>query len=151
MKLQHIISIVLFCLSIVTLTLISGCGDGGSDPAPTPSKQDEVKTILTSGTWKVQSVTVDGTDQTAVYKNLTLNFSSTGYTSANGLPVWPANDTWTFGNEEATLLKRNDGVDVTINEATATSLKLGLAWNKTTLGTGRVSSVSGKHVFSFGK
>ncbi len=143
---------LLLIATLATLIHLSGCGGGASDPTPTPvSKQDEVKAKLTSPTWKLQSVTVDGTDKTSIYKDLSLKFSATGFTSSNGGVVWPATGTWTFTSAEATAIKRDDGLEVTLQEVTDTSLKLGLAWSKTTLGPGRIESVSGQHVFNFGK
>jgi len=147
MKAKTTYCILLTIMINCSLTLISSCG-GDSD---SPSKSAEVTAILTSATWKIHSVTVDGTDQTDLYENLTLNFSSKRYTSTNGQPVWPASGTWTFGNEDASILIRSDGVEVTIHEATNTSLKLGLTWNETTMGQGRGSSLSGDHLFSFVK
>ena len=135
-----------------TLIQLSGCSNGGGDPTPTPvSKQDEIKAKLTAPTWKVKSVTVDGTDKTSVYKDLSLKFSTSGFTSTNGGAVWPASGTWLFTTDDATAVKRDDGVEVKLQEVTDTSLKLALTWSKTTLGPGRIESVSGQHVFSFGK
>ena len=142
-------AVVIINLLLVILALTS-CGGGGGDPTPTPvSKQDEVKAKLTSPTWKMQSVTVDGADKTTLYKDLTLKFTASGFTSTNGGAIWPATGTWTFTSTEATAIKRDDGLEVKLQEVTDASLKLGLTWSKTTLG--RVESVSGAHVFSFGK
>ncbi len=48
---------------------------------------------------------------------------------------------------------RNATFNAVINatEISATKLVLALAWTKTTLGGGRVESVAGQHVFTFGK
>lgn len=134
-------------LVIVMLGIFSNCGS--DDPGA--SKQDEVRNLLTSTTWKVENVDVDGTDQTDVYENLTLKFTSSSYVATNGIPVWPANGTWSFDNEKATSFTRNDGVRVNILEVSSTTLKLGLSWNERTLGSGRINSVKGQHVFSFVK
>ena len=142
----------LLITTVATIVHLSGCKGGAADPAPAvASKQDEVKAKLTSPTWKMQSVTVDGTDKTSIYKDLSLKFSASGFTSTNGGAVWPASGTWTFTSAEATAIKRDDGLVVTLQEVTDTSLKLALTWSKTTLGPGRVESVSGQNVFSFGK
>lgn len=144
---KNILTIFLSVLLFSKLLLLSGCSSGGDDPSP--SRQDEVRSVLTSGTWKIQLVMVDGVDKTSIYEELTLEFSSSSYTATNGMPVWPPNGTWSFTNDQATAFIRGDGVEVEILEATNSSLKLGLTWNDTTLGGGRISSVSGDHVFSF--
>ena len=137
-----------FMISVmVAILTLSSCG---SD-TPTLSKQDEVKAKLIASTWNIGSVMVDGTDKTTVYPNLKLTFTSAGFTSLNGGVIWPASGTWTFTSADATAFTRNDDLVVTIQEVTATSLKLALAWDKTTIGPGRVSSVGGQHVFSFSK
>jgi hypothetical protein len=99
----------------------------------------------------MSSVSVDGTDKTSLYKDLSLKFTATGFTSTSGGVIWPASGTWTFTSADATAIKRDDGLEVTLQEVTDTSLKLALTWSKTTIGPGRVESVNGKHVFSFGK
>lgn len=67
----------------------------------------------------------------------------------NGSVVWPASGTWTFTDNTAKKIKRNDNLEVTITEVSATVLKLSLAWTTGTLGTGRTTSIAGNHVFSF--
>ena len=110
-----------------------------------------MKTILTSGAWKIQSVAVDGADQTNVYKGLSLSFTNTLVNATNGGAVWLASDTWKFADETGKSITRGDGIQVTVEEATATKLVLKLTWTKTTLGSGRINSVKGVNVFTFGK
>ncbi|MFM8832904.1 MAG: hypothetical protein ACKOEV_04620, partial [Cytophagales bacterium] len=136
-------------LALLSIGFLSNCGN--SNDAPTISKQDQVKAILTASPWKVNTVSVDGMDKTITYKDLGLTFTSTGFKSVSGAAIWPASGTWSFTSAEATAFKRDDGLEVTIQEATDTSLKLALTWNKTTLSSGKVESVSGAHVFSFKK
>ncbi len=137
---------------VFILLQLSGCGSGGTDPQPvTNSKQDEVKAKLISPTWKIQSVSVDGTDKTSLYKDLSVKFTATGFTSTSGGAIWPASGTWSFTSDDASAIKRDDGLVVTLQEVTDTSLKLALTWSKTTIGPGRTGSVSGNHLFSFGK
>lgn len=150
MKLKSLIpaNLVMVLLLIIVL-ILARCG-GGGDPAPaTASKQDDVKARLTAPTWKIQTVAVDGSDKTSTYKDLSLKFSATGFTSTNGGVVWPANGTWSFTNTDATAVKRDDGVEVKLQEVTDNALKLSLTWSKTTLG--REGSVSGQYVFTFTK
>lgn len=151
MKALNSISTRLFfsVLAVVAISLLSNCSS--STDAPALSKQDEVKALLTASAWKVNTVSVDGTDRTVTYKDLGLTFTNTSFTSVNGAAIWPASGTWTFTSTAATAFTRDDGLVVTLQEVTATSLKLALTWNKTTLGPGRAESVSGAHVFSFRK
>jgi hypothetical protein len=131
---------------ILTLILVnfSSCEDE-------PTAQEKTTDLLTTSTWKMQSVTVDGTDQTNVYKGLGLTFTPTSFTSTNGGVVWPASSGWTFTDGGATAIKRDDGLEITLQEITESSLKMALIWSKTTVGPGRINSVSGQHIFSFGK
>jgi hypothetical protein len=136
-------------IAVVAIALLANCGNNSD--APLPSKQEEVKAVLTASPWKVNTVSVDGVDKTVTYKDLGITFTGTSFTSVNGAAIWPASGTWTFTSATATAFTRDDGLVVTIQEATATSLKLGLTWNKNTLKTGRTESISGAHVFSFSK
>jgi hypothetical protein len=130
----------------IGLLTIASCGSDS-----TVSTADAVKAKLTASTWTMKSVTVDGTDKTSVYKNLTLEFTATGFTATNGGVVWPVSGTWSFVTSDAKAIKRDDGLEVTIQEATDTSLKLSLTWSKNTFSPGRVESVSGSHTFAFTK
>lgn len=138
--------IILFAFALMSLLFTSGCNE---DPLPITA---QVKQILTStASWKMQTVLVDGTDQSTVYKNLTLGFTDTGFTSSNGGAVWPSSGTWKFTDDTATAIERNDGLQVTIDTATDSKLVLKLTWTKTTFGLGRLASVKGVNVFTFGK
>ena len=97
-------------------------------------------------------VTVDGFDQTNVYRDLVLTFLNTQYSSVNGKGVWPANGFWNFDNSEATAFVRSDGVRVEIQNISESSLRLSLDWDETTFITsGRTLSLEGQHIFEFGK
>ena len=139
---------VLLSLSIqATLLLISSCG-GKSDPGP--SAQDLVKAKLLANSWVLQSVMVDGIDQTVVYKGLTLKFTATNYNTTNGGVIWPASGTWLFNSIDGKTIKRDDGTIISV-EATDSSLKLAFTWSVTTLSGGKVNSLKGMHIFTFVK
>jgi len=133
-------------LLFFAVSVLSSCG--GKD---SPSASEVNQGILSSGTWKISNVTVDGVDQTSLFTGLTLQFTASSYTTTNGDPVWPATGTWSFTDDTATSVKRSDGVIVGISSISETGLVLTLDWTKTTLGTGRVKSVAGAHVFTFTK
>jgi hypothetical protein len=82
---------------------------------------------------------------------MTLKFTATNYTTTNGGVVWPASGTWTFTDDTAKKIRRNDNLEITLTEITDASLKLTLSWTAGTFGLGRVSSVAGIHSFNFVK
>ena len=131
---------------LAVITQLTSCG--GSDPAP--SVQDQVRSKMVSGLWRIKTVTVDGVDRTSVYPGLTLQFTASAYTSANGKPVWATSGTWEFTSADGKTIKRDDNIEVTM-EVTTTSLELVLNWPTGTLGGGRAGSVKGVNVFTFTK
>jgi hypothetical protein len=133
--------ITLFCI----LLLIACKKD---DPEP---ETDRVRALLKANTWRIQQVTVDGTDQAALFTGLTLSFTETNYTTTNGGLVWPASGSWAFKDDTAKKIVSSDGLEITVLELSATSLKLTLTWDAGTLGLGRISSVAGDHTFNFVK
>lgn len=136
---------------IIAIVQLSSCGGKGGDPTPTtPSAQDAAKALLVANPWKLQGVTVDGVDKTSVYAGFGINFTSTAYSTTNGGTVWPASGTWSFANTDGTAIKRDDGLLIQILP-TSTSLVMTFTWTKTTLGGGRVGSVSGVNVFTMTK
>ena len=132
------------------LLFASGCSK--SDPTPA-AETDAMKNtkLLTTGTWNVQTVQVDGMDKTIVYKDLKLTFTSTGFTSIGGGSVWPTTGTWKFTDDTGKVITRGDGLAINVNEISTTKLVVSLAWSKTTLGGGRIESIAGSHVFTFGR
>jgi hypothetical protein len=144
-------SIVVIVFLFACSQLISCGGGGGDDPTPEKTKAEEVTAKLTASQWKVGSVTVDGVDQSSLFKNFNITFSSTNFTTTNGGVVWPASSNWSFTDTNATGFSRSDGITVQLQEITDTSLKMSMAWSKNTLGPGRIESVKGQHVFTMGK
>jgi hypothetical protein len=90
---------------------------------------------------------VDGVNKNDLYEGLSLTFTSTGFTSIGGEPVWPSSGSWTFVVGSAKSITRSDGVVVTIDEVTEVTLTMSLTWTENTLGSGRIRSVEGEHVF----
>ncbi len=138
---------ILSLLFIMAALGLAAC-KSKSTPAPSTPESEKVAIILKSKAWNLQSTTIDGI-ATNDFKNMTLMFTTSNYTTTNGGVVWPATGTWSFTSTAGKSFKRDDGVEVLIESITETSLTLSLQWSKTTLGTGRVGSTAGKHVFSF--
>lgn len=153
MKIIHIRKIIntfIFSVFLVFALLLSSCSEEPSVPQLT--QQEQTRLILVSSPWKMTKVTVDGFDQTNVYRDLVLTFLNTQYSSVNGKGVWPESGFWNFDNTEATAFLRSDGVRVEIQSITESSLRLSLDWDETTfITTGRTKSLEGQHIFEFGK
>jgi hypothetical protein len=96
----------------------------------------------------VKTVAIDGIDKTSLFANMTLTLADKTYTSTNGGGAWPATGTWAYATNSTTVITRNDGLQITIDEITDSKLKLSFDWAKSTFG-GRVNSVGGKNVFTF--
>lgn len=142
MKVMKNYAISLLLLAAILMT--SGC-----KKKPDPKPRNSPMELLIAHPWDVVSVKVDGVDQTDLFTGLTVKFTAGGFTATNGDPVWPSSGTWLFGDEQATIINRGDGVDMQIGELTETALILKLYWDQATYGPGRVGSVEGEHVFSF--
>jgi hypothetical protein len=138
--------------SLTLLVLISlgalSCSKENASPQP-PTPQEQTKMLLTDGTWKLQSESANGVDQTDLYKGFEISFTSSGYTTTNSDVIWPHHGTWSFDGT-TTNIKRNDGIVVQI-DVSATSLVMTLVWTKTTLGSGKVNSTGGQNVFTMVK
>jgi len=141
---KNIITTLFVAISVSGLVLFSGCKK--DDPQP---ETDRVKGLLLANAWRIQTVSIDATDQTTLFTGLTLSFNNTNYNTTNGGVVWPASGTWSFSDNTGKKILRSDGQEITVTEVTPTNLKLSLTRAKGTLAPGRVSSLAGNHVFSF--
>lgn len=146
---------LLMSLVILTtaVTVFQSCKSGADDPGPgggDATEAEKVSALMKKGTWKLNSVTVDGVAKN-LYAGMTITFTQDGFTTTKADPVWPANGTWAFADNTAKAIVRNDQTTVTIESINDANMTLSLTWTKTTLGPGRVESIAGKHVFVFGK
>jgi hypothetical protein len=141
-------------LVLTIVGVVESCKSKGEDPGPGPVQDTEaarVTKLLTSATWKLNSVTVDGVSKN-MFSGMTLTFSTAnGYTATKGDPVWTSTGTWSFTDDTAKGIIRNDQTIVNVESIDDNNVTLSLIWSKTTLGAGRVESIPGKHVFVFGK
>ena len=135
----------IFSLLMAMPFLFLSCSKGSSPAPVTP--QSQATALLTSGPWKLQSSSVDGVDQTALYNDFTITFATSSFTTTNGRAIWPASGTWSFSGTSTTTIIRNDGVAVQL-QLSSTSLVMAIAWTKTTLGPGRTEATSGNNVFT---
>ncbi len=145
-----------FLIMLALLGVAASFWQCGSDPAPTPDPKDEQLTKL-SQTWKATAVTFENTPVTG-YENFEITMTGTAgqdtfdYATA-GRPAgiktpWPASGKFTFGTDFATVIKRDDNVDVTYS-VSATQLQMTFTYKGDGF-TGRTSNVKGNWTFTFG-
>ncbi len=116
-----------------------------------PTAQEKTTTMLTSAAaWQSPVVTVDGVDYSDLYKDFSIKFDKSTYTTTSGAPMWKASGTWLFINEEATLMKMDDNREVELL-VTDDFLELSFQWDENTFEPGRVNSVKGKQKFKLKK
>jgi hypothetical protein len=136
---------------ILTILMFQSCGN---DPAPAILESDKVKELLLNAAtnpWTMQSVTVEGVDQSSFYNGLKVYFNITTFTATNGGAVWPASGSWGFTGTNGKAIERSDGLVVNIDTIESNKLILTLTWSTITYGPGRASSIIGKHIFTFSK
>ncbi|GAB2634765.1 hypothetical protein GCM10026987_36250 [Belliella aquatica] len=134
---------------IVGFSLISISCERKEVPTLSVERLNEI--YLTNSPWRLERVTVDGVNQTNIYRELVLSFTRENYTSTNGRVIWPGSDTWEFVDEEKTVFRRGDGILVTIQSITIDSLVLSLEWESNSIDTGRQLAIAGNHIFEFVK
>jgi hypothetical protein len=145
-KHSYLIYMLTASLLISVSSLVSSCKDDE------PGVVEKNKKLLTSGTWTISNVTVDGANENDLFTGFTLAFNNDGsFVTTNGTPVWSNSGAWQFSDGTGKTLTRDDDVVVSITTLTETALTLTLSWDKTTLGNGRTRSVSGAHIFEFSK
>ena len=125
--------------------LFAGCG--GETPK-TPNERTEE--LIRSVTWKLSSLTIDGISSDR-YPGMTLQFGTGVYNTTGGDPIWPATGTWVFEGTDGKSVKRDDGLIINVESASAAQIVLSFDWTKTTDTTGRMQSLAGKHVMKFVK
>ncbi len=139
---------------LLLLTTLTACKDDPEPPpAPEPTEAEKVTNILTGGTgrWPLTSVVVEGENAAELFKDFSITFTSTAFTTTGTTPVWPRNGTWSFTDATATKFKRNDNVEVTIESISDTQLKLTLFWEQERVEPGRTTALRGRHEFVLSK
>jgi hypothetical protein len=142
-KINIITSLVIV---LVVVNTFSGC-----KKSETPSGSEVNTKILSSHGWMLGSLQVDNVDMTSLYTGMTLSFTTGQYTTTKGSPVWASSGTWIFSSDDGKTIVCDNNVQVSVDKISADELVLSLTWSKNTFGSGRESSISGNHVFTFVK
>lgn len=143
---------ILLAIMITSIAALSSCG-GDDSPVPVVDPTLEIIEGL-SKTWSVTSVTLDNSDETTDWSGFTLNFDlSKGFTASDlsdeSVLVWPTSGSYSFPNaNNANIILRSDGVQITIEDLTETSARL--VFNITGRSGGRINGLVGEWVFDLG-
>jgi hypothetical protein len=151
---------VLRILSLISITAVlltyAGCKGKGSDPEPIADVQfDKLKK-----TWKINTVSFDGTDETANYPGFQLTLSGTKGTppfdySTSGRPSlspWKSTGKWEFGADAETQIIRDKNLpdDILPMTYTVTESTLTIEFDFNRDGySARTSQVKGPWIFTF--
>ena len=126
-------------------------------PEPQLTEAQKAANFLTAngGKWNPAPVsnwvTVEGINIADLFKDFSITFTATGYTTSGTSPVWSRSDTWSFKDDTGTILvRKSDNKEVTV-AVTETTLKLTINWDQTTFEGGRNKSINGKHEFNLVK
>lgn len=143
MKIKKLLATFSLIFIVALVVNISGCKN--SDPTAKTTNT----ALLAAQQWTLQSLKINGVNETDLYKDLTLKFESSIYQATNGEPIWSSSGTWSFTDDTAKSFVIEDDVLVTVEQLDQTSLKISLTWNSTTFEEGRAKSVEGEHEFTF--
>jgi len=134
-----------FTLLIITLSFI--CCNKSDDPATETEEQVFLSEI--AKTWKSSVVMLDGVDVSKSFSGLVVTFSTDKtITVTNPLPpMWKESGSFNLQPNGSTfLIKRNDGLNINVVEATDQRLVLNFQYDPSAI-NGRVKSVVGNFIF----
>jgi hypothetical protein len=133
-------------LFVLTIFNFSNCDSDDNSPNPEHEYLERL-----SFTWNLQQIKIDGTDVTPVFAGLSLIIKDDRtFTVTNAVtPFWPESGTFILqeisGSADYTIV-RSDGMEIRVNELSATTLRLQLQYEPA---GGRMSSVGGPYEFLF--
>jgi hypothetical protein len=73
------------------------------------------------------SIVVDGTDVSANYQGFSLTYADGSYTTTNGAELFQARGTWEWIDEQASMIRLDDGKELTI--VSLTDVRLTFTFN----------------------
>lgn len=137
--------LIISCIIALLSLALQGCHDSNE-----PTAQDEYLARLSSS-WVIDEVTTGNKDVTGAFEDMELAVTGKKkFTVKNPVaPIWPASGSFSLrevpSSSEYSIL-RDDGIEATVLELTATTLILELQY---TAPVGRTESVSGVYEFHF--
>ena len=123
------------------MTLSSSCKNDDDVVDPITEKINEL-----SANWQLGNVTNDNTNVSDQYSGFTLTIDNFNFKTQNGGNPWPNFGSYDFKDNDLSVIVRNDGIEMTIDELTTTFLVLSFRFNA--LPGGRVTGLTGNFTFS---
>lgn len=126
--------------------LIISCG--GDDPTPLTEEQEQLK--LLAKTWNLNTANVDGLDVGDWFEGLQVSFTeSKSFTVQHAVPpIWIEAGTFQLEKSGSNyIIKRSDGVDLTITTLNNTSVSISM--NYIANANTRSAGISGSYTFIF--
>ena len=149
-KLGYLLSSALLLSILFTI----GCKKDGGDETP----EYELRLQEMATTWTATDVQLDGDNVTDGFSGFTLTVTNAYGYSASGATrspqPWPASGTWDFdgaGTDNVNINKviRDDGLEISIDAISESSLILSFNFVEGTHDSGRTEAVSGNWTFTF--
>lgn len=135
---------------IMALSFIPGCGDNDDPELSAKDKQTELLAKKWSIKTDVNSVTLNGDDDTDNWPGFTVTFNSNGTYAASNISkerlntVWSTSGTWSFKSDtNLNTIVRNDGVEINISVDEA-NLSMSFNYSKS---NGRIAGIEGEWMF----
>ena len=112
MKTSNTLSLL---MALILGLFMMGCS---KDDVEIETKQEVTFDILGASPWSLGdgagSIVVDGTDVSANYLGFSLTFGDGIYSTMNGDELFSASGTWEWIDDEASMIRLDDGKDLTI-------------------------------------
>ena len=145
MKTKYI-NIALSVIVLITVLFSSGCSSDDGEPSPLDAQlallENGGKSWVSAG----GSIIKDDFDVSSQFTGFKLTITGFGYTTENSLSgVWSNSGTWSYQNDQLTVLERNDGVVLNI---TISATDLVIIFTDPNGTGGRYSSIPGDYVFT---
>jgi hypothetical protein len=133
--------------NILLLLLICIFAQCKKEPEITEAER-VTRLLINGGNWSPQQITADGTDVLELFEGFTLRFQANNtYTSTGETPIWARSGLWSFTNDTAKIISKEDDNLVEIISISETGMVLRLNWDETTYKDGRSASINGVHEF----
>jgi hypothetical protein len=132
-------------LMLMGILFIAACGGEEKETA------EQVFMKQLAGSWQMTSADFDGKDVSASFPGLLIDIGSSKTIAVQNAvpPMWKANSTFTLEKAGTTfLLKREDGLIVSVDQINETKLVLSFLYDADAMG-GRTKGVTGGFTFEF--